>query len=211
MRRLFLILALTFWVAGCAHQPPQTYAHQVAAAGGLHPIQDPIDGQVHAYAGPSRVIAWMPLDMAPSRAHAHEQVMARLRAAVQQALPEHQVSRGSAGGGDYIVIEGPDCAQPCRFGGEDMGRPMIRTAPAWLGGYKAYAWLASDWRDVGWWRTAYPSQAGLDATQTMKFYRRVSAALPEWLFLYLAPGEHGTAQALVLQQGRVSAFVPQAP
>lgn len=209
MRQLFLLVLFAALAGACAHQPAETYAHQVAEAGGLRPVDSPAGPPRRAYAGRSRIIAWMPLDMAPSRNHAHQEITRLLAAAVQQALPEHQVSYQLQRPDANVVITGPGCDPECVFGGSDMHLAMVRTAPRWLGGYKAYAWISTPWRDVGAWREAYPAQAGLSAQQTMAFYRGVSANLPDWMFFYLAPGEHGTAQALIVNQGRISAFQPQ--
>lgn len=210
MNRFIMTVMVAALLTGCAAQPPQSFPHRVAEAGGLQPIQDPLSHEVRAYAGPSRIIAWMPLDMARGREHAHREINRLLAAAVQQALPAHTVRQRPDRPEANVVIEGPGCDPACTFGGEDMQSPMVRTAPDWLGGYKAYAWLATRWRDVGWWRESYPAQAGLDAEQSLRFYRDVSARLPEWMFLYLAPGEHGTAQARVLHQGRVFGFTTRA-
>lgn len=156
----------------------------------------------------SRVIAWVPASLATSPAEAHELMVEEVTDALAVAsreteLPngyrwgEHVHKRVNATKIDRWSIEGPDCGDAdsqalCmyqvnfvdwEYAQDDWGETR---APAALGGGAAYRMsepsnlpsLSPSKILNGGWSAGFPDLA---------LYARMSAELPEWIMLYIAP------------------------
>jgi hypothetical protein len=156
-----------------------------------------------------RVFAWMPKSEAATPADANRRLKELLVAAVSAAYPDYRVadvSRKPAG--LTVDLTGPQCA-PCKFGVGEIVDPKEVVAPAFAGGHESYTWPNSDWkRRAFWWNPAGEKSVRVEGiTRSLDFYQRVSAQLPAWVFLYIAPTQGVTSMPVILNQGRAHLFV----
>lgn len=148
----------------------------------------------------SRLIAWMPKEMASTPQEATAKLREIWTSAVAAALPDakvefahEMVERKPALGKNYVAhlryisIHKPPCS-PCKISSQALGDrvpPAEVTAPDFLGSYPAYFWgglgkqSESSFGGYPWTAT------DLTAPQKRDFLRLVSANLPEWAYLYL--------------------------
>jgi hypothetical protein len=95
-------------------------------------------------------------------------------------------------------------------------------APHFLGGYPAYAWTSDSWTRRAFWRPGpslrpevnpFPwAQTWLSPAEKLEVYRGLSAHLPRWAYLYIAPSRFIVDYPIIVNQGQVHLFLtPEAP
>lgn len=169
---------------------------------------------VHVPERETRIIAWMPASAASSGDEASELFEKAVVNAFASTLPGYDVTvdqrffTGSGSGTKrYLKIVGPNCA-PCEtYSGflATPGTPKVKKAPAQFGGGEAYVWGAST-RASGQFEGFPMTAAHLNVEERMDVLTKVSAALPRWAYLYVAPDERLTGFPLILHQGRPMFF-----
>jgi hypothetical protein len=156
-----------------------------------------------AAASTSRLIAWMPLSEADTAETAAEKLDQLVQVKLAEALAQVDLGPGyavqkaemSVTGTRRTVfgINGGECDEPkvrCGYGVTSTPRPVQGFAPAFLGGYPAWSYtrtsgiptLEPSFRDNRSWRASFRA-----AFPDLEVFRRFSAALPDWVYLYLAP------------------------
>lgn len=156
-----------------------------------------------AAASTSRVIAWMPLSEAETPDAAIGKLDQMVQARFAEVLSRVDLGEGYSAQtaekdtGGYrrttVMVKGGECDEPkvrCAYGLTSLPRPVQGFAPAFLGGYPAWSYtrtsgipiLEPSFRDHRSWRASFRA-----TFPDLEVYRRLSAALPDWVYLYLAP------------------------
>jgi hypothetical protein len=192
---------------------------------------DPLSG--------SHVIAWMPRELAPTQRQARDKMTDLLAESLALAAKEvigdpyrFEVKRLPVPGRDAeevdVVITGGDCVKKvsCGYRMSVWREPRAGISPDFLGGGDAWMWPHRGSSDSGGATTLYVGafdnrQMGgkpRDWFADFSLYRQMSAELPGWVFIYLAPGDKVSLgpdkgflkTPLILNQGKVLEFVKPA-
>lgn len=141
----------------------------------------------------SKIVAWMPKEMATSPEEAKGKMDSMLSAALWDALKETPFPDGyspnKTAGTDTFLIEGNGCVNKpnqgvCRYA-FTVSAPEVLPAPDFLNGGESWAWTLHKW-PIGL------SPATFSGDRKPHFpdyqvYEKMSAKLPEWVYIYLAP------------------------
>ncbi|MET0064836.1 MAG: hypothetical protein ABW076_00675 [Candidatus Thiodiazotropha sp.] len=180
----------------------------------------PSQGYLDIKAG-SRLFVWMPIEMADSKDHAASLLASVYIEAVKKALPGHTIETIKAGvrnggiGGISLKISGPKCPAGCIQPLSYIKDPEIGKAPTLLGGYNAYVWKVKDGKEKSNFfpqgKKFFPiGQEKLTKEERVDFYQELSAGLPEWVFLYIAPNEKASPVPVIYNMGTPNYFIKPA-
>ena len=165
-----------------------------------------------------RFLVWMPLDEAetPEAAsiHMRDTIVSSFREALQGydvALKKRYFTGSGAGERWYIAIDGPRC-KGCEMWSltffNNMPKPKVRKAPGFIGSEEAYVWSVDGWRNSNF--SGFPEKSlgeeSLSANERMNMFTKISANLPTWVYLYIAPRDDLTGFPLILHQGKPMFF-----
>ena len=169
----------------------------------------------------SRLFVWMPIEKADSKDHATSLLASVYIEAVKKALPGHTIETIKAGvrnggiGGISLKISGPKCPGGCIQPLYYIKDPEISKAPTLLGGYDAYVWKVKDGNEKSNFfpqgKKYFPiGQDQLTKEERVDFYQNLSAGLPEWVFLYIAPNEKASPVPVIYNMGTPNYFIKPA-
>ena len=177
----------------------------------------------------SQIIAWMPKEMASSALDAKEKLSAIISEAMWKGLNDtpfpNPFTPAPTKDLNTFFVDGPGCVNkrggtPCVYD-YLLTDPKILPSPAFLGGSDSWAWTMDD---NGGRSHLSPSTFTGDTKPHFpdyQVYKKMSANLPEWVFIYLAPSygswrvsverQDGTfgylSMPVVLNQGKTLYFL----
>lgn len=166
----------------------------------------------------SRLFVWMPHQMANNKEEAADLLIRKYVEAVQKALPDHGIERikssvrNSGLGGVSVSIKGPKCPDGCIHTLFYVDEPEITKAPSILGGYDAYVWKVKGNKEksnfIPQGRMYFPiGEKQLTKEERVDFYMGLSAGLPEWAFLYIAPNAKASPVPVIYNTGTPNYFI----
>ena len=118
-------------------------------------------------------------------------------------------------GGISLKISGPKCPGGCIQPLYYIKNPEIGKAPAFLGGYDAYVWKVKDGKEMSNFlpqgkKYFLIGQDQLTKEERVDFCQNLSAGLPEWVFLYIAPNEKASPVPVIYNMGTPNYFIKPA-
>ena len=166
-----------------------------------------------------RFIVWMPVDEARDEEAAAFKLRTIVTAAFSDALPGYRVSVAEkefggfqSGVYKYLTITGENC-EACGVYSRPLfhfvRKPKGRKAPNILGEFDAYTWGVSGLNNLQF--NGFPmAEEDLSVDEKMNILQSVSAALPNWMYIYIAPDDRLTGFPMILHQGQPMLFLEPA-
>jgi hypothetical protein len=171
--------------------------------------------RVDAY---SRIFVWMPIEQAKGELEAVKLLKSTYFKAVQEALPGHDIeyvkpsSKNGGRGGISLKITGPKCPEGCIQPLFYIDEPEIAVAPDIIGGYTAYVWRIKEGKGksnfIPQGKNFFPiGEQQLSREERVKFYQDLSAGLPQWAFLFIAPHDKASPVPVMFNSGIANYFI----
>jgi hypothetical protein len=178
--------------------------------------------------GFSKVLVWMPVGEAATPEEAKTKLQGLLDAALDGALAEYirppfSIKPRNAKNPSQAFITGGPCDganASCSYVARVTNAPLAGFAPSMIGGRSAWVWHfdgshKSEVSAASLWRGASENSTNMDWLPDFSIYQAMSKRLPEWVYIYLAPGREISLGAgkgflkapLVLHKGEILPFV----